>query len=163
MNATSRARKRGFTLVELLTVIAIIGILSGLIVPRISHIRNRAKTAQANAMIEQISAALARYMHAEHGYPAEDSPADGCQNLLEKLIDSGCLRNLREGDTDGSGTAGNLIDPWGRPYIYLYDEDYVGMYPSAAECKKMGIQFNFYSCGKDGEDDHGEDDDVPNW
>ena len=70
MHSSSRARKRsgGFTLVELLTVLAIIAILTAALVPAVGKALHNARRAQAGANLRQIAIAYSTYVN-ETGQP----------------------------------------------------------------------------------------------
>src|SRR3954470_15092662 len=80
MNTTSQPRSTAdaFTLVELLTVIAIIAILMGLLFPAIGIIKEQARKVQAKNDVTNIVAAVKQY-YTEYGkYPAvQDPPSTG--------------------------------------------------------------------------------------
>jgi prepilin-type N-terminal cleavage/methylation domain-containing protein/prepilin-type processing-associated H-X9-DG protein len=61
MNSTTAARRRAFTLIELLTVIAIIGILAAIIIPTVGSVRESAKASACLSGIRQISLAAIVY------------------------------------------------------------------------------------------------------
>jgi prepilin-type N-terminal cleavage/methylation domain-containing protein len=69
--------QRAFTLIELLTVIAIIGILAGILIPTVSGVRNTAKKAETKVRFSQWAAAMEQYRQ-EYGY----YPAVTSSNLL---------------------------------------------------------------------------------
>lgn len=64
-----RTRRPGFTLVELLTVIAIIGILAGVLFPAIGGIRKRATRATSQAAFSQLANGILKYKQTYGFYP----------------------------------------------------------------------------------------------
>jgi len=62
-----KSRASGFTLIELIVVIAIIGILAGILVPAISRVRGRAITTQSLSNVRQIGTAMQLYLN-DHDY-----------------------------------------------------------------------------------------------
>jgi general secretion pathway protein G len=98
--------KQGFTLLELLVVMAIIAILAGLGAKGYSLARRQAKEGQAKADIEKLRTALNEYRVEFGRYPQQQYPAE-----LSRLVEINDLTNLVE-DIE-------LIDPWGNPYQYV--------------------------------------------
>jgi prepilin-type N-terminal cleavage/methylation domain-containing protein len=88
--------KSGFTLVELLTTVAIIALLVGILVPSVNMVRNIAKEAKQNAQINTIEMALLTFKNDYGDYPPSDFPdlrftppkTDYCgaQKLSEALL-----------------------------------------------------------------------------
>ncbi|EIQ01398.1 type II secretory pathway, pseudopilin PulG [Opitutaceae bacterium TAV1] len=80
----ARGQQRAFTLIELLTVIAIIGILAGIIIPTVSKVRTTAQSAVCKSNLRQIGTAFMLYAEDNRGlYPAPrqpDAPEDPNQN-----------------------------------------------------------------------------------
>jgi general secretion pathway protein G len=64
-----RRNQRGFTLIELMVVIVILGILAGLIVPRIMGRPDEARLAKARLQIESLETALKMYRLDNGSYP----------------------------------------------------------------------------------------------
>jgi prepilin-type N-terminal cleavage/methylation domain-containing protein len=74
----SRSRSKGFTLIEMLVVIAIIGILVSILLPALAGAKDRAKAARARAEMQGIEVALAHYQTEYHRLPAtKPIEADG--------------------------------------------------------------------------------------
>ncbi|MDR1281645.1 MAG: prepilin-type N-terminal cleavage/methylation domain-containing protein [Opitutaceae bacterium] len=76
-------RIRAFTLIELLTVIAIIGILAAISIPTIGHVREQAKTAQCASGLRQLGVAVSLYVveHKDH-YPPKKVPGHSWISLF---------------------------------------------------------------------------------
>lgn len=105
-------RQAGFTLIEIMVVIVIIGILASFIVPNIMSEPDKAKVVKAKADIKQIESALDMYRLDNYHYPSSEQ---GLKALVEKPSGSPEARNWREG-----GYLKHMPkDPWGNPYQYL--------------------------------------------
>lgn len=74
---------KGFTLLELLAVIALIGILAGLIVPRIASSQSDAKSKTVEANVQMLQSAVERYYFDNGKYP-NDSITDWIGELYNK-------------------------------------------------------------------------------
>jgi general secretion pathway protein G len=100
--------QRGFTLIELLVVIIILGLLAGLVGPRLFGRVGQSKQAAARAQIELFGAALDQYRLDTGAYPAS-SPG------LEALV-----ANPNVPSWNGPYLRKNAVprDPWGNPYLY---------------------------------------------
>lgn len=103
---------RGFTLIEVLVVVLILGILAGLIVPRIMDRPDQARIVAAKADIAAIMNALKLYRLDNGTYPSADQ---GLQALVKKPERGEIPRNWKPG-----GYLERLPkDPWGTDYQYL--------------------------------------------
>ena len=80
-------RRAGFTLVELLTVIAIIGVLAGMLFPAISGIRKKARQANATTAFSQWAGAITKYKQVYGFYPNIGSSYDSTKDSLHLLED----------------------------------------------------------------------------
>jgi general secretion pathway protein G len=106
-------RARGFTLIEILVVIVILGILAGLIVPRIMDRPDQAQVVAAKADIAAIMNALKLYRLDNGTYPSAEQ---GLQALVMKPERGDIPRNWKPG-----GYLERLPkDPWTHDYQYLY-------------------------------------------
>ena len=132
---------RGFSLIELLVVIIILGLLAGLVGPRLFSRVGQSKQAAARAQIELFSAALDQYRLDVGSYP----PTAGG---LEALV-----TNQNTPNWNGPYLKKNSVpaDPWGKPYQYKC-------------CPGEHGDFDIWSLGADGvPGGDGENADVFSW
>jgi general secretion pathway protein G len=103
---------RGFTLIEVLVVVVILGILAALIVPRIMDRPDQARVVAAKSDINAIMNALKLYRLDNGVYPSADQ---GLQALVQRPETGDIPRNWKTG-----GYLERLPkDPWGGEYLYL--------------------------------------------
>jgi general secretion pathway protein G len=113
-SALTRAfvRAGGFTIIEILVVVVILGILAGLLVPRIMDAPDKARVVEAKTNISTIVGALKMYKLDNGVYP---SPDQGLQALVQKPQTGEIPRNWKSG-----GYLDRLPqDPWKHDYQYL--------------------------------------------
>jgi general secretion pathway protein G len=109
-----RRPARGFTLIELMVVIVILGILAGLVLPRFMGRTEEAKKTKAKLQIENLEAALKLYKLDTGMYPGTEQ---GLDSLVQKPATGTIPKTWREG---GYLEKGKIpMDPWGRPYVYV--------------------------------------------
>jgi general secretion pathway protein G len=109
---TSLRPARGFTLIEVLVVVVILGILAGLIVPRIMDRPDQARVVAAKNDIQAIISALKLYRLDNSVYPSSEQ---GLAALAKKPETGDVPRNYKPG-----GYLERLPkDPWGSDYQYL--------------------------------------------
>jgi general secretion pathway protein G len=109
-----KLNNRGFTLIELMVVIVILGILAGLIVPRIMGRPEEARRAKAAMQMESMETALKLYKLDSGTYPSTEQ---GLQALVEAPSVGEPPRNWREGGYLEKGKIPK--DPWGNDYVYM--------------------------------------------
>lgn len=107
-------RSRGFTLIEIMVVVVIIGILAALIAPRVIGRTDDARVVAARQDIAQLMSALKLYDLDNGRYPTNDQ---GLQALIAKPTVEPIPPNWKQGGYLDNATL--HMDPWGHPYQYL--------------------------------------------
>src|SRR5215469_4173364 len=110
---TLRRAQDGFTLIELMVVILIIGLLATIVVQNLRSATDKAKRVKAQADISQLKSALDRYYLDAGSYPTSDQG-------LPALIAAPNNGNVA-GDWGGPYIERIPLDPWGHPYFYQSD------------------------------------------
>lgn len=137
--------QRGFTLIELMVVIVILGILAGLIIPRIMGRPEEARRMKARVQIESIETALKLYKLDNGSYPSTEQG-------LQALVEAPSVGQLPKAWRDGGYLEKGRVpkDPWDNEFVYLS--------PGA------NSDFDLISYGADGEPGgEDKDKDVNNW
>ena len=135
-------RRSGFTLLELVVVIIVLGLLAGLVAPQIIGRLSDAKSTTARTQIELLSVALDGYRLDNGNYPTTDQ---GLAALRDRPTRPPVPSNWR-GPYLRKAVP---VDPWGRPYLYRFPGE-----------KNAGA-FDLESLGRDGKvGGDGEDADV---
>jgi general secretion pathway protein G len=106
--------QRGFTLIELMVVIVILGILAGLIIPRIMGRPEEARRMKARVQIESIETALKLYKLDNGSYPSTEQG-------LQALVEAPTVGQLPKAWRDGGYLEKGKVpkDPWDNEFIYL--------------------------------------------
>lgn len=136
-------RQRGFTLLEVMVVIVIIGLLATLVLPRVLGRQDQAMVAKAKADVQALTTALKMYKLDNFIYPSTEQ---GLEALVKQPAGEPLAKNWKTG-----GYIERLpADPWGNPYQYLNPGE------------KMEI--DVWSLGADGRvGGEGVDEEVGNW
>ena len=107
-------RSAGFTLVEILVVLAIISLLAGVVLVNVAPNLMMGQQATAKAQIREFTGALATYQLAHGWYPTQQQGLDA---LVRKPTKEPVPANYPAGGYLASRTL--PPDPWKRPYLYL--------------------------------------------
>ena len=139
--ARRRGCRGGFTLVELLVVLAILALIMTVVTPQVIKYLGKAQSDAAGIAVEKLSGTLDLYRIEVGDYPSD---AMGLDALIEQPPDA------ERWNGPYVKKAKQLIDPWGRPYLYRYPGEHG--------------EFDIYSLGKDGQEGgEGEDRDLTSW
>ncbi len=135
--------QRGFTLIEIMVVVVILGILAGIVVPRLLDRPEEARRTKAAVQIRSLEEALGMFKLDNGFYPSTEQ---GLKALVEKPSSGRVPSRFKEG-----GYINKVpVDPWGSPYLYLS--------PGARG------DFDLFSYGPDGESGgEGDNADIGNW
>ena len=139
----SKQNQRGFTLIEIMVVVVILGILAAIVVPRLLDEPEKARRTSAATQIRSIEEALGIFKLENGFYPSTEQ---GLQALVTKPV----VGRIPERYKEGGYIRKIPLDPWGQPYLYL----------------SPGVHgdFDLFSYGPDGETGgEGENADVANW
>jgi general secretion pathway protein G len=113
-------RALGFTLIEILVVVVIIGILAAIVAPRIMGRIDDAQIAKARQDIRVYETALNLFRLDNYKYPTTDQ---GLQALVQQPADPS-IRNWKQ----GGYVDGLKKDPWGYDYQYVYPGTHASEY-----------------------------------
>lgn len=138
-----RAQHSGFTLIEIMVVVVILGILAALIAPNVINQIDKAQITKAQQDIRAIESALKLYRLDNFRYPTTE---EGLEALVNPPDDPQAQARWPAG-----GYLDRLpLDPWNRPYLYLSPGN-------------QG-EYDVYTLGRDGQQGgEGLDADIGNW
>lgn len=175
-------KKQGFTLIEMLVVIAILAILMSITIPGAGLIMRKMKEAQARSESLAISSIISAYRNEYNRWPGWDSvnknptPSITDADWVEvmTMIRPPANANLRqynprliqfwEADPKVVNADGAWVDPWGNPYQYLLDHNHDDLI-DAPDGQTVRAKVIVWSWGANGVDDqyHKDEDDVGTW
>jgi general secretion pathway protein G len=134
----SMHKQSGFTLIEVMVVVVILGILAAILVPKVMDRPDQARITKARQDIRALESALNLYKLDNYVYPTTDQ---GLESLIEKPTSP---------EPPGWKEGGYLdrlpLDPWKQPYQYL--------------SPGVNASIDIYSLGPDQQP---SDDDIGNW
>ena len=131
---------RGFTLLEVMVVIVILGILASMVVPNLMGSQERANMQKAVSDINALETSLSMYKMDNYNYPSTEQG-------LEALVEETDIEPLPRRFCEGGYVKRLPNDPWGNEYQLL----------NPGENSTMDV----FSMGPDGE--AGTEDDIGNW
>ncbi|WP_299178580.1 type II secretion system major pseudopilin GspG [uncultured Neptuniibacter sp.] len=134
-------RPKGFTLLEILVVLVILGLLASLVGPQVFKQLSSSKSKTASLQIEELSSALDLYRLEVGGYPTSEQGLDALINKPANID-----------KWNGPYLKKSIIrdDPWGNAYIYVFPGEHG--------------EFDLYSLGADKQEGgEGENKDVKSW
>ena len=135
--------QKGFTLIEVMVVVVILGVLAAFIVPRVMDRPDEARIIKAKQDMRALTSALNLYRLDNFVYPSTEQ---GLEALVNKPAGSPEAKNWKEG-----GYLDALPkDPWGNTYLYLFPGEHG--------------KFDLYTLGADGQlGGEQTDADIGNW
>jgi general secretion pathway protein G len=109
-----RRTEGGFTLIEIMVVILILGLLATIVVQSLRGATDKAKRVKAQADLSEFKTALDRYYLDSGNYPTTDQG-------LQALVTRPASGRIPTGYQDGGYIQHVPLDPWGNPYFYQSD------------------------------------------
>jgi len=136
----AQCNERGFTLIELMVVVVILGILATIMMPKILDRPEQARRMKAKVQIRSIQSALALFKTDTGEFPTT-------QEGLEALVVNPGIKGWNSSYIEGNKVP---LDPWGNPYVYV--------------CPGAHDDYDLQSFGKEGEDGGtGKNADIESW
>jgi len=136
----NKSKNQGFTLLEVMVVIVILGILASMVVPNLMGSQERANMQKAVSDVTALETSLSLYKMDNYDYPSTEQG-------LEALVDQTDIEPEPRRFPEGGYVKRLPKDPWGNEYILL----------NPGEQGKMDV----FSTGPDGEPN--TEDDIGNW
>lgn len=144
MNKTYlQRRQQGFSLIEILVVLVIMGLMVSIIAPTVLGRADDARIQKVHADFSAIGTALKLYRLDNYAWPTTEQ---GLMALVEKPV----LEPLPQQWKSGAYVEALPLDPWNRPYVYLTPGQHG--------------DFDVYTLGADGlPGGEGQNADIGNW
>jgi len=186
MKKHAKTGREGFTLVELLVVIVIIGLLAAMLVPGLSGAFRAAEKRRAMGQLDDLAGALKSYFAEYNEFPGgwSEDVAYGKSKKNKEIIDPLLNRGTDAGKNKTTGVnykgrifielesgaqesydqKGELLDPWGEPYEILLDmnfDDKIASGTGSSQTKDIKAKVAVQSSGPD--KTFGTKDDLRTW
>jgi prepilin-type N-terminal cleavage/methylation domain-containing protein len=110
-----RFRKKGFTLVELLVVVAILAILTVALLPSVLGYSDKARDARAIKDVRNFATVIETFTATDGDYPEASLDTDNPRSIASVMQSKGI---------NWTGDETGIVDPWNNPYYYDLTEDY---------------------------------------
>ncbi|MBN2428948.1 MAG: type II secretion system major pseudopilin GspG [Deltaproteobacteria bacterium] len=137
------SNQRGFTLIEIMVVVVILGILATFIVPKLLDRPEQARRTKATVDIRALEGSLGLFKLDNGFFPTTEQG-------LEALVNKPTTGRIPSKYADGGYVKNVPLDPWGNAYVYL--------------CPGVHSEFDIISYGADGEaGGEGNNADVNSW
>ena len=140
-NVPFRPRMAGFTLLEIMVVVVIIGLLAAIIAPNVVGNLDKAAITRAKQDIRTLEVGLNQFRLDNFRYPTQEEGLEVLRGGRQGINDKEFQRYLEQ----------LPIDPWGNPYLYREEGEH-------------DKEFDVYTFGRDAEEGgEGIDADIGNW
>lgn len=112
MERKQRLNQQGFTLIEIMVVVVILGILAGIVVPKLLDRPEQARRTKAVAQIKSLEESLAMYKLDNGFYPTTEQ-------TLQALVTKPEVGRIPAHYREGGYIKKIPLDPWGNDYVFL--------------------------------------------
>lgn len=144
MKSTNYRNMRGFTLIEVMVVVVILGILAAIVVPKIMSRPEQARVVKVKQDILAIQSALDLYKLDNGFYPSTDQ---GLKALVNKPSIQPMPRNWKS-----EGYLQDIpMDPWGQHYQYLNDNEKVKIFSYGAKGREGNSEIGNWNINSEAE------------
>lgn len=106
------SRGRAFTLVEMMVVVAVIGIIAGIVLAAAGGVQKKAALDQARSEVQMMGLAMERYRTDNGFFPTSSATTNGLYRFISNYM------SFRTNQLSVRGTNTTILDPYGRGYWY---------------------------------------------